>query len=92
MDPNTLLKGKHISSTFAGQRSVETPNGQHLFFSPSVQDEPGDGTVPHVSGAGILGQVKGNFALSGFDHQKVFFNLPARYLTIQLLAQVILKS
>ncbi|WP_173346164.1 esterase/lipase family protein [Pseudoduganella dura] len=90
--PDILFLGKQISSTFNGHRSVEIKDGRNLLFTPSIQDEDGDGTVPATSGAGVLGGVKKTFMLSGFDHQNVFSNSSVMMLTFQLIARAILES
>ena len=88
----TLLNGQIEVRRDDGGRQVRIMANQHLQFSPSVQNEVGDGTVPIQSGQGPEGQAIRTFSCDGFDHQGGFNNESMIYLTLLLVSRIALKN
>jgi hypothetical protein len=75
----------------SGGRRVRVEGRTNLHFIPARQDVPGDGTVPHQSGAGPRGKVSQLFDVRGFDHQGAFNNDTALLLTHHLIVKLVQK-
>jgi pimeloyl-ACP methyl ester carboxylesterase len=88
-----LVSGKLISrNTETGGRTVKFSNGSSIHFTHSVQDGPGDGTVPQQSGMGPAQGVKQLFRTRGYDHQGSYANESMFALTMQLIARIALEA
>jgi len=75
----------------SGGRRVRVENRTDLHFVPARQDVAGDGTVPHLSGAGPRGKSRQVFELRGFDHQEAFNDDAVLLLTHHLVAKMVQK-
>jgi len=75
-----------------GGRTVKFLNGSTVQFTHSVQDGPGDGTVPQQSGMGPGQGVKQLFRTRGYDHQGSYANELMLALTLQLIAKIALEA
>jgi pimeloyl-ACP methyl ester carboxylesterase len=75
----------------SGGRRVRVEGRTNLHFIPARQDVPGDGTVPHQSGAGPRGKVSQLFDVRGFDHQGAFNNDAALLLTHHFIVKLVQK-
>lgn len=75
-----------------GGRTVKFSNGATIHFTHSVQDGPGDGTVPQQSGMGPASRVKQLFCTKGYDHQGSYENESMLALTLQLIARIALDA
>ena len=92
-DKTVLASGTLISrSANTGARTVRFPGGSAVEFTHSVQDGPGDGTVPQQSGVGPAKGVKQLFRTSGYDHQGSYASASMLALTIQLIAKIALEA
>lgn len=88
-----LATGKIVSSDpETGRRTVKFSNGASIQFTHSIQDGPGDGTVPHQSGMGPAQRVKYLFGTKGYDHQGSYSNQAMLALTLQLIARIALEA
>ena len=91
-------KGLLASGTIVGRnaetggRTVKFSNGSTVEFTHSVQDGPGDGTVPQQSGMGPAQGVKQLFRTRGYDHQGSYANESMLALTMQLIARIALEA
>ena len=75
-----------------GGRTVKFSSGANIHFTHSVQDGPGDGTVPQQSGMGPAKGVKQIFCTKGYDHQGSYSNEAMLALTLQLIARIALDA
>jgi len=75
-----------------GGRTVKFSNGSTVHFTHSIQDGPGDGTVPQQSGMGPAQGVKQLFRTRGYDHQGSYLNESMLALTMQLIARIALEA
>jgi len=91
ISPNYLQKGTINSHTFSGARNVAIEKGSILFFEPSNQDAPGDGTVPISSGQGPTGKIPHIFRTIGYDHQGAYKNEAMLALTQHLIVKLLQK-
>lgn len=92
-EKSVLATGTLISrNAETGGRTVKFSNGSTVHFNPSVQDGPGDGTVPQQSGMGPAQGVKQLFRTRGYDHQGGYANESMLFLTLQLIAKVALEA
>ncbi|NGZ88633.1 hypothetical protein GW587_30830, partial [Duganella sp. SAP-35] len=89
--PAHLQTGVFTSRTFGGARNVSITKGPMLFFEPSTQDSPGDGTVPVGSGQGPIGKVPYVFETLGYDHQGAYKNEAMLALTQHLIVKLLQK-
>lgn len=80
------------SDVETASRTVKFSNGATIQFTHSVQDGPGDGTVPSQSGMGPARGVKHLFNTQGYDHQGSYANVPMLALTLQLIARIALDA
>ncbi|MBC7657614.1 MAG: alpha/beta hydrolase, partial [Frankiaceae bacterium] len=88
-----LASGTIISrNAETGGRTVKFSNGSSVEFTHSVQDGPGDGTVPQQSGVGPAQGVKQLFRTRGYDHQGSYTNESMLALTMQLIARIALEA
>jgi hypothetical protein len=81
-----------LGNTATGGRRVRLLDGRTIVFEPSVQDVPGDGTVPHQSGAGPTAHVRGVFRTIGYDHQGSYGNEAMLKLTLHLVGKIIQRA
>jgi hypothetical protein len=92
-EKGVLASGTIISrSAETGGRMVKFSNGNTVQFTHSVQDGPGDGTVPRQSGMGPAHGVKQLFATRGYDHQGSYTDESMLALTLQLIARIALEA
>jgi len=90
---SVLASGMLISRTpETGDRTVKFSNGSTVQFTHSVQDGPGDGTVPQQSGMGPAQGVKQLFRTRGYDHQGSYSNESMLALTMQLIVRIALEA
>ncbi|MDL2357788.1 MAG: hypothetical protein QFF03_21250 [Pseudomonadota bacterium] len=91
--PAVLASGTVVSrdDEDAG-RTVKFSDGATIHFTHSVQDGPGDGTVPQQSGMGPAKGVKQIFCTKGYDHQGSYSNEAMLALTLQLIARIALDA
>lgn len=75
-----------------GGRTVKFSNGSTVHFTHSIQDGPGDGTVPQQSGMGPALGVRQLFRTRGYDHQGSYANESMLTLTLQLIARIALEA
>lgn len=88
-----LASGTLISrDAETGGRTVKFSNGSTVQFTHSVQDGPGDGTVPQQSGMGPAQGVKQLFRTRGYDHQGSYADESMLALTLQLIAKIALDA
>jgi pimeloyl-ACP methyl ester carboxylesterase len=87
--PDALDRAKLVSSGEAGTRNVMMPDGTNMNFALTTHYVTGDGTVPHQSGLGPLGNVQRVFRVQGFDHQGSFNNQSMVLLTQHLIAKMV---
>jgi hypothetical protein len=88
-----LSSGNFISrSADTAGRAVKFFNGSTIKFMHSVQDGPGDGTVPQQSGMGPGQGIKQLFRTRGYDHQGSYANESMLALTLQLIARIALEA
>lgn len=88
-----LASGVMISRTpETGGRTVKFADSSTVYFTHSVQDGPGDGTVPQQSGMGPAKGVKQLFRTRGYDHQGSYSNESMLNLTLQLIARIALEA
>ncbi|WP_373990119.1 esterase/lipase family protein [Duganella sp. BuS-21] len=71
-----------------GGRRIEVSAGVFVDAMPSVQDVPGDGTVPRQSGTGPNGKVKQKFATQGYSHQGSYSSSDMLALTRHLIVKL----
>ena len=91
--PSVLASGTVVShDDAAGARTVKFANGATIQFTHSVQDGPGDGTVPQQSGNGPAQGVKQIFRTKGYDHQGSYNDAAMLSLTLQLVARIALDA
>ena len=92
-DHKVLATGT-IDSTDAetASRTVKFSNGATIKFTHSVQDGPGDGTVPQQSGKGPAKGVKRLFSTRGYDHQGSYANEAMLNLTVQLIVRIAIET
>lgn len=92
-EKEVLASGAIISrNAETGGRTVKFSNGSTVEFTHSVQDGPGDGTVPQQSGMGPAQGVKQLFRTRGYDHQGSYSNESMLALTMQLIARIALEA
>jgi pimeloyl-ACP methyl ester carboxylesterase len=92
-DPAVLAAGTVVGRDVEdGGRSVKFSNGATIHFTHSVQDGPGDGTVPQQSGVGPAKGVKQIFRTKGYDHQGSYHDESMLALTMQLIARIALDA
>jgi pimeloyl-ACP methyl ester carboxylesterase len=92
-EKRVLASGTVISrDAETGDRTVRFSNGSTVHFTHSVQDGPGDGTVPQQSGIGPAKGVKQLFRTRGYDHQGSYANESMLALTLQLIARIALDA
>jgi len=77
-----------LASETVVSRTVKFPNSGKVQFPHSVQDGPGDGTVPQQSGMGSARGVKQLFHTRGYDHQGSYANESMLALTMQLIVRI----
>jgi pimeloyl-ACP methyl ester carboxylesterase len=88
-----LASGTVISrNPETGGRTVKFSDGRTVQFTHSVQDGPGDGTVPQQSGMGPAKGVKQLFRTRGYDHQGSYADESMLALTLQLIARIALDA
>jgi hypothetical protein len=88
-----LASGEIISRIpETGGRKVKFSNGSTVQFTHSVQDGPGDGTVPQQSGMRPARGVKQLFRTRGYDHQGSYSNESMLALTMQLIVRIALEA
>jgi pimeloyl-ACP methyl ester carboxylesterase len=86
----TVFDGQFEVADPVGNRKVRLETDQYLQFTPSSQDEKGDGTVPYQSGSGPNGRVIRIIRASGFDHQGGYNNTSMVCLTLLLVSRIAL--
>lgn len=92
-EKRVLASGEIISRIpETGGRKVKFSNGSTVQFTHSVQDGPGDGTVPQQSGKGPAQGVKQLFRTRGYDHQGSYSNESMLALTMQLIVRIALEA
>ena len=89
LTPSNLMTGRHIGNNYLGQRRVVVEGKAELHFATEPQDGNGDGTVPHLSGAGPTAKVKQVFATGGYDHQGSYKNDDMLMLTLRLIVKIV---
>lgn len=77
---------RHLSN---GSRRVLIEGKAELDFTPEAQDARGDGTVPHLSGAGPVGRVRQVFPARAFNHQESYNNGDILMLTLRLVVKIV---
>lgn len=82
-------QGEMLSEADGSKRHVRLASGESLWFEHSVQDRPGDGTVPQQSGAGPSGKVAAVFRTAGYDHQGSYGDEAMLMLTQHLIAKIV---
>lgn len=91
--PAILASGTVVSrNDEEGGRTVTFSNGATIYFKHSIQDGPGDGTVPQQSGIGPANGVRQIFRTSGYDHQGSYTDASMLALTLQLIARIALDA
>jgi pimeloyl-ACP methyl ester carboxylesterase len=92
-EKGVLASGTVISrDAETGGRTVKFSDGRTIQFTHSVQDGPGDGTVPQQSGMGPAKGVKQLFRTRGYDHQGSYADESMLALTLQLIARIALDA
>jgi pimeloyl-ACP methyl ester carboxylesterase len=92
-EKGVLASGSIISrNAETGGRTVKFSNGSTVQFTHSIQDGPGDGTVPQQSGIWPAQGVKQLFRTRGYDHQGSYANESMLALTMQLIARIALEA
>jgi len=92
-EKGVLASGTLISrNAKTGGRTVKFSNGSTVQFTHSIQDGPGDGTVPKQSGMGPAQGVRQLFRTRGYDHQGSYANESMLTLTLQLIAKIALEA
>jgi pimeloyl-ACP methyl ester carboxylesterase len=71
-----------------GGRKIEIRPDVFVDVMPSMQDVPGDGTVPIQSGAALVGKIKHVFATDGYSHQDCFSSPDMLSLTQHLIVKL----
>jgi pimeloyl-ACP methyl ester carboxylesterase len=89
LTPANLTAARYVGQSATGQRRVLVEGKTELRFAPDQQDERGDGTVPHQSGAAPAGKVKQVFATEGYDHQGSYNNEHMLMLTLRLITKIV---
>lgn len=90
--PSVLQRGRVLSHTYSGGRNVAIDKGPMLFFTSSVQNAIGDGTVPVTSGNGPSGKIAHIFQTTGYDHQGAYNNEAMLALTQHLIVKLLQKT
>lgn len=86
---SNLTTAKPAGQSESGVRRVLVEGKTELHFAPDVQEARGDGTVPSVSGGGVVGKVKHAFATRGYDHQGAYNNDHMLMLTLRLVVKIV---
>lgn len=86
---SSVANARFLSQSSDSHRRVLIEGKTELSFSPDVQDARGDGTVPHLSGAGPRSKVKQVFPTLGFDHQESYNNSDMLMLTLRLVVKIV---
>lgn len=86
---SNVANARFLGRTADAHRRVLIEGKAELSFTPDVQDARGDGTVPHLSGAGPVGKVKQVFPALGFDHQESYNNNDMLMLTLRLIVKIV---
>lgn len=89
LTPSNLMTGRYIGNNYRSQRRVLVEGKAELHFETEAQDGYGDGTVPHLSGAGPATKVKQVFATAGYDHQGSYKNDNMLMLTLRLIVKMV---
>ncbi len=89
LTPANVAAARYLGQSKTGQRRVLVEEKTELRFAPEIQDTPGDGTVPHQSGAGPSGRVKQVFATKGYGHQEAYNNSDMLMLTLRLITKIV---
>jgi pimeloyl-ACP methyl ester carboxylesterase len=90
LSAETVRSARLISDSTAGNRAIQTAGkSDMLLVEHSIQDGPGDGTVPRDSGAGPVDKVLATFRTNGYDHQGSYADEAMLMLTLQLVARIV---
>lgn len=87
-----IRNAEFLGHTVTGGRNVRLTDGRTIVFEPSIQDVPGDGTVPHQSGAGPAAHVRRVFRTNGYDHQGSYGNEAMLNLTLHLIGKIVQRA
>lgn len=88
LTPGNVKAAKPSVSYREGARLVNVDTDCSVIFKPKPGDIPGDGTVPHQSGAGPAGKVKQIFETRGYDHQGSYNDHTMLLLTLRLIVKI----
>ena len=88
----SVQQAKLIEHAHDGARTVKVDGKTTLHFAPAQQDQRGDDTVPHQSGAGPAGKVRQLFATRGYGHKGSFKNADMLLLTQYLIVKIVQEA